>query len=224
MRGPLTAGGFESAWWRGIPVICRNVRYGASSLSRRYVGNVRVVERAQVASARANRISSVRWKLALLVLVILLAGCGSTLTRTVTGHAATPSATRIYLPSTCVDDKIRPRSFVPVACGDAQSGVEHLSWTGWGDPVAKGVGYAYANDCHPDCVSGGTHQAPAEVYVSTIQSCPGGRLQYQHVTIAVVSGPAVINGQTLAQVIGGTYSVPCANANAPGSQQIDPGP
>jgi hypothetical protein len=166
----------------------------------------------------------VRSRLALLILAIPLVSCGSTITKTETVRSAATIERQVYLPSICVDDKIRPTSFVPIACADGQSGVEYLKWTGWGDPVAKGIGYAYANDCQPDCVSGGTHTTPAEIYVSTVERCPGGRLQYEHATIAVANGPAVINGHTIGQIVGGAYSIPCPSPTSSGAQAIDPGP
>jgi hypothetical protein len=90
-------------------------------------------------------------KLCAVASVLLASGCGSASTKSTPPATvskpvtATPVA---FLPSTCGNQVERPNSFL-IACADGGSGVEHIVWRGWGDPVAVGTGFAFANDCEP---------------------------------------------------------------------------
>ena len=92
---------------------------------------------------------------------------------------------------------------------------------GMGKPGYGRQRIRYRNDCQPDCASGGVHYTPAELYASVPKRCPNGRLQYTHVAIAATRDLAKV-----ASVVGGTYSLPCADSKAAdmGATRIDSGP
>lgn len=140
------------------------------------------------------------------LLVAGVAGCGSGSRTTTVTTAARP--TEAFYPGDCGHEQIAPvRIFT--ACGTGQGGVDKIIWTGWGNVVAEGHGFAYLDDCVPDCVSGGIHYAGAEVYLSAPKECPNGARQYTHMTIAVARGPSI------ASKIAGTYSVSCGVPGRP---------
>jgi hypothetical protein len=114
-----------------------------------------------------------------LVFVFALAG--------VPASGATPTHPSV-LPDCLRDLKTEPGSIV-LACADANFGVRHLRWTGWGERITAAVGTAYANDCDPTCVAGKFHRYRALVLVGGSQECSGGILAYERVTIGFV-GPS----------------------------------
>ena len=141
--------------------------------------------------------------------VFLLVGCGSssppapTTTRASTPVAAAPA----FLPSVCTNQVERPSSFL-IACADGGSGIEHIAWRFWGGPVAQGSGFAFANDCEPNCVAGGIHHATAEIYVSRVRRC-GRNLQYTY-------GVIVAAKTSIAERTTGAYDIACAGGKSHG--------
>lgn len=148
--------------------------------------------------------------------VFLALGCGSTSTRSTqtapapTSVAAAPAA---FLPSDCTNQVERPNSFI-IACADGGSGVEHLVWRSWGGPVVQGSGFAFANDCEPSCVAGGTHHAAAEMYVSRLRKC-GRKLQYTYAVIVAAK-------TSIAERTTGAYDIACAGPRAHGVSRTEP--
>ena len=80
--------------------------------------------------------------------------------------------------------------------------------------MALGTGFAYVNDCEPDCVSGGTHHAAAEMYVSRLRKC-GAKLQY---TYAVI----ITTNASIAQRTTGAYDIACAGPHSHGVSRTEP--
>lgn len=68
-----------------------------------------------------------------------------------------------------------PHSLV-LTCADANYELVHLSWRGWGDPVATAAGSARANDCTPNCAAGHFHSYPITARASSLRVC--GRARY----------------------------------------------
>jgi hypothetical protein len=104
----------------------------------------------------------------------------------VAGAAATPPGPAVTLD--CLGKPtVEPREVV-LACADAGLGVRGIRWLGWGQPVAAGVGTAFANDCTPSCAAGHFHTYRAVLLLSGSQRCHG-RLAYRTATIATVGTP-----------------------------------
>jgi hypothetical protein len=151
---------------------------------------------------------------AVVAAALVVVGCGSSATKTIrtTVPASAQVTSAAFLPSDCTNQVERPSSFI-IACGDGGTGVEHLVWQAWGDPVALGSGFAFANDCEPNCVAGGTHHAAAEMYVSRLRKC-GGKLQY---TYAVV----VTTNASVADRTAGAYHIACAGRGSSGVSRTE---
>lgn len=149
---------------------------------------------------------------------VLATGCGSGRNaQTLSIHsAATPVVSRtlaVYLPSTCLNQVQRPSGFV-IACADGGSGVEQIKWRAWGGSVSWGVGFAYANDCQPNCVAGGVHHAEAEIYARRPQKC-GAHVQYTYVVVIAAES-------SYAQRVTGAYTVGCGEPGGSGVSRTQP--
>jgi curli biogenesis system outer membrane secretion channel CsgG len=149
-----------------------------------------------------------------LALLGSMAGCGSGSTKpTQPTVPASKSVVATFLPSDCANQVERPSSFL-IACADGGSVIEHLVWRSWGNPIAKSSGFAFANDCEPNCVAGGSHHAAAEMYVSRLRKC-GRKLQY---TYAVIIASTV----SIAQRTTGAYDIACAGPGSSGVSRTEP--
>src|SRR5262249_60941704 len=96
------------------------------------------------------------------------------------------AATRpLALPDCVGHPHVEPKAVV-FACGDGNFGVDRLSWVGWGEGRAVGIGSAYLNDCKPYCAAGHFHRYSAIVIASGRQRCPNGEAAYLTVTWAFI--------------------------------------
>jgi hypothetical protein len=101
---------------------------------------------------------------------------GSSCTRTIAKRVN--AVTRIYAPSSCYDQRVRPARII-VACGDGNLQLRALTWRRWGAPVARAFGAALANDCLPYCAKGHFHRMPVHVRLSGLRRCSNiGRYVY----------------------------------------------
>jgi hypothetical protein len=71
---------------------------------------------------------------------------GSSCTRVISRRV--DAITRIYTPSRCYNQRVRPRSMI-VACRDGNLQLRGLNWRGWNRAVARARGVALINDCLP---------------------------------------------------------------------------
>lgn len=61
--------------------------------------------------------------------------------------------------------EVKPTDLV-ITCADANSMLTELSWQGWSNGRAKGVGLYELNDCEPTCVAGTTRTYPVSVLLT----------------------------------------------------------
>jgi len=128
-------------------------------------------------SGATATISAMRAVVVVIVLGLVIAGCG-----------ATHTTAQIGLPDCKGAPEVRP-SEVTLTCADGGLVVSHLHWAGWGGSFAAGEGLLAANDCKPDCAEGGYHFYPVLLTVSGGQQCtPSGRRAYA--TVRYWFGPA----------------------------------
>lgn len=71
--------------------------------------------------------------------------------------------------------ELRPRSFV-IACADANTYLEHITWRSWTGSGATGSGIYIANTCRPTCVAGTFTHIGATVRLSDPRTTARGRL------------------------------------------------
>ena len=140
-------------------------------------------------------------RLVLTTAVLMLAGCGSTTTRTVTQTrpvspttAATSTVTTspttlpaapVYFQGAVGGLAVRPKSLELTA--DGTLSVEQVQWTSWGGPSARGNGNALYHGCTPNCAAAPTHAAVVAVRLSNVRTCAGKRY-YAGVTLRLNSG------------------------------------
>ncbi len=134
-------------------------------------------------------------------LVAVLAGCGTTATRTVlrTSSTTTPSTTVAASTTTSSTTTTAPVYFQGVAgppaqrptalelTGDGTLEVEHVQWTAWGGAEATGTGNAIYHGCNPNCASALVHTAVVSVRLSDPRVCRG-RQYYSGLTLTLSSG------------------------------------
>lgn len=135
------------------------------------------------------------WFIALLTLTVLtLTGAGLTITGlTLSGtaqaapaHPAAPaqySAGRMVL-FDCPGQHalVRPKDFV-LACADANSVLEKLTWTTWAPGLASAEGTLVQNDCTPYCAAGHFHNYPALVVLWGSKAVGPGEHAYTKLTL-----------------------------------------
>ena len=114
------------------------------------------------------------------------------------------SARPLVAPNCLGKPTVKPAEVV-LACADAGLGVRGIVWLGWGQPVAAGVGTAFANDCTPTCAAGHFHTYRGVLLLSGSQRCAG-RIAYKTASVAVVGEPP----QAWATAADATYSLRCA--------------
>ena len=68
------------------------------------------------------------------------------------------------------------------ACGDGNTGVDHIKWKSWGLKKAIGVGERFWNDCDPDCADGKTVETEVSVALSKMATIQG-KLTYTQLKI-----------------------------------------
>ena len=106
----------------------------------------------------------------------------------VAGGTAVSGAKRPTVSLDCLGKPTVKPAQVVLACADANLGMKNIVWLGWGDPVAAGVGTAYANDCTPTCASGRFHSYRGVLLLSGAQACHG-KIAYRTATVAIVGEP-----------------------------------
>jgi hypothetical protein len=119
--------------------------------------------------------------------------------------AGAGAATRPAVSLDCLGKPTVKPAEVILACADAGLGVRKIAWLGWGEPVAAGLGTAYANDCTPTCVAGHFHTYRAVLLLSGAQPCHG-KVAYRQATVAIVGEPPAA-WRTAADA---TYPLRCA--------------
>ncbi len=102
--------------------------------------------------------------------------------------AAQPALARPTVSLSCLGKPTVKPSEVVLACADAGLGVRRIVWLGWGQPVAAGVGTAFANDCTPTCAAGHFHTYRAVLLLGGAQRCAG-KIAYRTATVAIVGAP-----------------------------------
>jgi uncharacterized protein YceK len=144
-------------------------------------------------------------RLVLPVTVLVLAGCGSTATRTITettSVASTPAGTAAPTSATSTTATVRPARPVyfqgalgglavrPISLqltADGTLSVERVQWDSWGGPTARGSGSALFHGCIPNCAAAPTHAAVVSIRLSDVRTC-GGKRYYAGVTLRLSSG------------------------------------
>ena len=125
-----------------------------------------------------------------LLLLLALAACGSSPTRTVTKPAPTPRTTAqtsapVYFQGAVGNPAQRPGALELTA--DGTLSVERVQWSSWGGAQATGTGSALYHGCNPNCAQAPTHTALVSIRLSQIRVC-GGRRFYSGVTLRLNSG------------------------------------
>jgi hypothetical protein len=144
-------------------------------------------------------------RLVLPATVLVLAGCGSTATRTITATtsvASTPAGTAASASATSTATPTRPARPVyfqgalgglavrPISLqltADGTLSVERVQWNSWGGPTARGSGSALFHGCIPNCAAAPTHAAVVSIRLSDVRTCDGKRY-YAGVTLRLSSG------------------------------------
>jgi hypothetical protein len=67
---------------------------------------------------------------------------------------------------------LRPTQFV-LACADANTFFDHITWTSWGGKIATGRGTLVANTCTPDCAAGKYVSEPAAIALGALAERAG---------------------------------------------------
>jgi hypothetical protein len=99
-----------------------------------------------------------------------------------------------FLPSRCVDHRLRPRTVV-VACGDGYASLIGLRWRRWGFAEATATGTARLNDCIPYCARGTYRLVRARARAYDLRYCHGARWQYARLRYELIGSlPSAIRG------------------------------
>lgn len=135
----------------------------------------------------------------------MLAGCGSTTTRTVvktTSAASTTATTATVTTPTSAATTTRPAAPVyfqgalgglavrPISLqltADGTLSVERVQWSSWGGPAASGSGSALFHGCIPNCAAAPTHAAVVAIRLTDVRTC-GGKRYYAGVALRLTSG------------------------------------
>ena len=132
--------------------------------------------------------------LALLALLLCLAGCGSDLDYTGAGQEPTPAATEVPDPGPEPRGELAPGELGVVDfAGEIASRpatlrpnkdqvLRSIEWTGWGEDEATGRGTLEALECEPNCAQGQTEDVPGTITLSEPRTC-GARRYYAAATL-----------------------------------------
>jgi hypothetical protein len=74
--------------------------------------------------------------------------------------------------SNCGEISAKPTGLV-LSCADANTALEMLKWTAWGQSTARATGTFSENDCSPTCVEGMYHRYKATVTLSAPKTING---------------------------------------------------
>jgi hypothetical protein len=90
--------------------------------------------------------------------------------------------------------QVKPADVI-LACGDGNSELSSMKWTGWGSAFTAGTGIVTINDCKPDCVDGTDHDYPVVVVLTGRQTCkPSGKIAYVKLTLAFLDTKSHTSG------------------------------
>lgn len=119
-------------------------------------------------------------RLAALVVVGILAGCGSS-----NDSAAKRSP---VLKAECGKPAPRPSEIV-LTCADGGMRLTGLMWGTWGGKVATGSGTIAVRGCDPSCAADNrTYSYAVNVSAHQVVTCPNGTRQYAFIEYSVTDG------------------------------------
>jgi hypothetical protein len=90
-------------------------------------------------------------------------------------------ADRTYL-YTCGREFVVKPAYVSTTCGDENTGVDHLRWSGWGGAEATSQARYYENTCDPYCAAGHFLYYPAKVVAHGLER-KNGKAVYTEITM-----------------------------------------
>ena len=67
---------------------------------------------------------------------------------------------------TCDDEAVVEPVYFDLLCGNGLFGLDQLTWTNWGQPVAHATGRYLLKDCTPSCANGTVLSYPVQVEAS----------------------------------------------------------
>ena len=85
---------------------------------------------------------------------------------------AASAATALPKVSNCGEVSVKPSGLV-LSCADANTALETLKWSAWGQSTAKATGVFSENDCSPTCVAGTFNRYKANVTLSAPKAING---------------------------------------------------
>jgi hypothetical protein len=138
-------------------------------------------------------------------LVLLTAGCSNS------PAAVTPAAPH-RLADCAGKPQVRPAE-VAVRCADNSLTASHLTWSGWGTPVATATGVAVINTCEfEDCHTGAYASYHVVLVVSGALNCPRGGRAYARMQYLFVghfnAWPSGVTDQVIARPCGAIPAAP----------------
>lgn len=139
------------------------------------------------------------------VLALMASGCSGS-------PAAATSAGPRRLADCAGQPQSRP-SEVAVRCADNSLTADHLTWSGWGTPVATATGMAVINTCEfQDCHTGAYASYHVVLVVSGALSCPKGGRAYARIQYMFVghfnAWPSSVTHQVIARPCGHLPAAP----------------
>ena len=90
----------------------------------------------------------------------------------VTVPASATAAPAVPKVSNCGEISAKPSGIV-LSCADANTALETLKWSAWGQSAAKATGVFSENDCQPTCAAGMFHRYKAVVTLSAPKTVKG---------------------------------------------------
>lgn len=76
----------------------------------------------------------------------------------------------------------RPKQLT-LACGDGNTALKGMRWSGFGSAAAQGKGTFVTNTCEPNCAAGKDVSYPVKVKATGALSCKGGLRVYGKLTL-----------------------------------------
>ena len=148
------------------------------------------------------------------VLAVLATGCSST-----AKPAASAAPQRL---ADCAGTPQSQPSEVAVRCADNSLNADHLTWSGWGTPVATATGMAVINTCEfQECHSGAYASFHVVLVVSGALNCPKGGRAYARIQYIFVGHfndwPAGVTDQVIPRPCGRIPAAPDHEPSIPKS-------
>ena len=146
----------------------------------------------------------------------LLATAAAVLALMVSGCSGSPAAVTPAAPQRLADCAGQPQSRpseVTVRCADNSLTADHLTWSGWGTPVATATGMAVINTCEfQECHSGAYASFHVVLVVSGALNCPKGGRAYARIQYIFVGHfndwPSSVTDQVIARPCGHIPAAP----------------